>query len=93
MDDYILNILSEWQINKDVFAARRNLLQKAQSFPDLRFVAVACLLKIGDLYAEKGDRKTAKAFYLKIAKETSSDMSQYRMLAERRLRGLRPARP
>jgi hypothetical protein len=49
MDDYILHILSGWQFDKDNSVAGANLLASATSFPDLRFIAAACFLKIGEL--------------------------------------------
>ena len=86
MDDYILRILSEWQIDKNNSAARTNLMRNAQSFSDLRFVAAACFLKIGELYAAEGNREEANASYLKIVEDKSMP-SQYRTLAEEKLRG------
>ena len=89
MDDYILHILSDWQLEKDSSTARANLLMKAQSFPDLRFLAAACFLKIGDLYAINGDVRMAKSTYLRVADATSYDMRQYHLLAEDRLQALK----
>jgi len=86
MDDYILRILSEWQIDKDISTARANLMKNAQSFPDLRFLAAACFLKIGELYAAEGNREDANASYLKIM-EDKSMLRQYRTLAEEKLKG------
>lgn len=86
MDDYVLNILSGWQVDKDASTARANLLMNAQSFPDLRFVAAACFLKIGDLYSLEGNLREAKSSYLKMTQDKSSDMAQYRLLAEERLK-------
>jgi hypothetical protein len=80
MDDYILRILSEWQIDKNTSAARTNLMRNAQSFSDLRFVAAACFLKIGELYAAEGNREEANASYLKIVEDKSMP-SQYRTLS------------
>lgn len=81
-----MHILSEWKIDKNTSAARANLLMKSQSFPDLRFIAAACFLKIGDLYAIEGNLKEAKSSYLIVAEDESSDMAQYRVLAEERLK-------
>jgi len=90
MDDYILHILSGWQLDKDISAARANLLMSARSFSDLRFVVAACLLKIGDLYSKEGDSRRASSFYLMIANDKSSDdIGPYRTIAEERLRGLK----
>jgi hypothetical protein len=85
MDEYILNILSGWQIGTDTPAARANLLMHAQAFPDLRFIAAACFVKIGDLYTEEGNLEEATSFYLKVAEDNSPDMAPYRILAEERL--------
>jgi hypothetical protein len=85
MDEYILNILSGWQIGVDTPAARANLLMYAQPYPDLRFIVAACFLKIGDLYTEEGNLEEARSYYLRVAEDTSPDMAQYRMLAEERL--------
>jgi hypothetical protein len=90
MDNYVLNILSGWQIDKNTSTARANLLTNAQSFPNLRFIAAACFLKIGDLYVTEGDLKAAKSSYLKVAEDKSSAIAPYRVLAEERLRGLNP---
>lgn len=44
-----------------------NLLMKSQPFPDLRFLAAACFLKIGDLYAMDGNAEMAEDSYRKVA--------------------------
>jgi hypothetical protein len=85
MDEYMLNILSGWQIGVDSAAARNNLLMNAQAFPDLRFIAAASFLKIGDLYIEEGNLEEARSFYRMVAEDTSPEMAQYRALAEERL--------
>jgi hypothetical protein len=79
-----LNILSGWQIGVDNPAARANLLMNAEAFPDLRFIAAACFLKIGDLYTEEGNLAEATSYYLRVAEDTSPEMAQYRILAEER---------
>jgi hypothetical protein len=71
MDEYILNILSGWQIGQDTPAARANLLLNAQAFPDLRFIAAAYFVQIGDLYTAEGNLEEAKSFYLKVAEDNS----------------------
>jgi hypothetical protein len=83
MDEYHLNILSGWQIGKDSSTARANLLANAQAFPDLRFVAAACFLKIGDLYKAEGNQQEANSYYQKVATDNSPDMAQYRSQAEK----------
>lgn len=87
MDDYMLDILSEWRIGKDNAIARSNLQKNAEEFPDLKFVRAACFVKIGDLYAADGNRKAAGAWYLKIGSDKSLPV-QYRQLAEERARRL-----
>lgn len=89
IDDYIVHILSEWQLDKDNSQARANLLMKAQSFPGLAFLAAACFLKIGDLYAMDGDAQRARSAYLKVADETAYVMRRYQRLADYRLHALK----
>jgi hypothetical protein len=99
MNEYILNILSGGQIDTDTAAARANLLVTAtfvlpllmseESYLDLRFIAAACFLKIGDLYTAEGNLEEATSFYLKVTEDTSPDMAQYRVLAEKKLGGIK----
>jgi len=84
MDDYVLQILSGWQINKDTATARANLLMQMQSYPDLKFVNAACAIKVGDLYAAEGNQKTAKEYYEKVVADKAPEIAQYRLLAEAR---------
>ena len=88
MDSYILNTLSDWQIDKNPSTARTTLLKKSQPFPDLRALNAACLLTIGDLFAMEGKRKEAIASFLKVDQDSSMP-SQYRMKAQERLSGLK----
>ena len=85
MDDYILHILSDWQMDKDANAARANLLKNARLFPEYRFIGAASTLKVGDLYARNGQSRDAVYFYTLVAQEDSPDMAQYRQIAQQRL--------
>jgi hypothetical protein len=48
-DDYMLNILSDWKLEKDNVAAVKALEAKAKRYPDLRHVAATCYKKARNL--------------------------------------------
>jgi len=85
MDGYILNILSGWQIDKDAEIARVNLLENVETYPDLRFMGAASLIKIGDLYSAEGNKEMARKYFKQVADDKSSDMKKYCLLAKERL--------
>jgi hypothetical protein len=49
MDEYMMNILSGWEIGKDRAKAIENLRRFATSKKDFPFVAAACWVKAGEL--------------------------------------------
>ena len=63
MDDYILSILSGWQIKDNRPKAVENLQQAAVKYPEFPFLAAACLLKAGDL---EEDASKAAALYRRV---------------------------
>ena len=66
LDDYILNILSGWQIDKDIQRAIVNLLQWVTKYPALHCLKAACWIKSGDLYHELKDNTLSKFYYKKV---------------------------
>jgi hypothetical protein len=52
MDDYMLNILSGWELDKNPKKAIASLLRNARSGKECQFVKVACWLRVGDLYEQ-----------------------------------------
>lgn len=79
MDDYILKILSGWQIDKDNATARSNLLMNTQAFPGMIHITAA------DLHAAEYNRNEAKAFYREVAEDKTMP-GEYRRIVQARLR-------
>jgi hypothetical protein len=83
MDDYILDICSDWMIGRDCGNAIRNLDRYASRYgKDMPFLAAACWLKAGDL--EKAtSRDRALAWYRKVQQLKAEGLDSYRALAQK----------
>ncbi len=97
-DDYILKILSGWQIDKDNQKAISNLLYWTKAYPQVKFVRAACLLTIADLYAASEEITLAEDYYQQVRQLQDEELWRYRALAEARLEVLKktsakPAQP
>jgi hypothetical protein len=95
MDAYMLDILSEWQLEDDRELAIVHLLDKVTQYPSLLHVCAASLVKIGDLWIAAGNLSEAHQMYqhvLSLCDENSRrapTLQQYQLLAHC---GLRKAR-
>jgi hypothetical protein len=63
MDSYMLDILSEWQLEDDPDLAIVNLLDKVTQYPSLLHLAAACLIKIGEVSTAAGNSSEAHRMY------------------------------
>ena len=88
MDDYILSILSEWQIGKDTQRAIVNLEQWATRYPEMPCMQAACWIKAGDLYQEMKDTASSVSCYEKIMKNKQDVPQPYQQLVKMRLHRL-----
>lgn len=82
MDGYMLGILGG--DDKDKPKAVRNLLAKADKYPEFTFIRAACWLKAAEL---EGEAKS-KALLQKVADLKGDGLDRYRALAASRLAGL-----
>ncbi|HVF87248.1 MAG TPA: hypothetical protein VM866_06650 [Pyrinomonadaceae bacterium] len=88
MDDYILNILSDWQLEEYPGRAVVSLLTKTERHPSLPHLRAACLMKAGDVCQENEKPVEAKKLYHSVIKladekaEAAPALKQYRMLAQ-----------
>ncbi len=70
MDNYMLHVLSDWQLGKDQDATVVALLDKANRYASLPFVRVACLLQAVEIRRAQG--RFAEARTLDQSAETSA---------------------
>ncbi|MBI5203159.1 MAG: hypothetical protein HY925_16330 [Elusimicrobia bacterium] len=91
MDDYILRILSGWQLGKDEFRARENLREQLD-LGDFKFVEAACMIKLGDLAVDRTDFPEARFYYMTVQANLTPDLAAYRALADVRLKQLKPVK-
>lgn len=91
MDDYMLNILSDWQLDGGPGRAVVGLLTKAERHPSLLHLRAACLLKAGDVCRENEKPIEAGKLYrgvIELAEARADDapaLKQYRTLAQFRV--------
>lgn len=85
MDDYILKILSGWELGKQPKKAIAKLLRSARSTHGCEHVQAACWLQVGDLYRELGALTSADLYYHKVLNQEGMISSPYQTLAEQRL--------
>ncbi len=90
-DDYILKILSGWQIDKDKQKAISNLLYWTKAYPNVKFVRAACLLTIADLYAASDQKTLAEDYYQQVRHLQDDELWRYKTLAGARLEVLKKA--
>jgi hypothetical protein len=75
MDDYMLSILSNWQLESDAGIAVVNLLSQAERHPSLAHVRAACLMKAGDVCQQHNKVAEANRLYQAVALQPVSGMS------------------
>jgi hypothetical protein len=91
MDDYILSVLSDWQLEGDQGIAAVNLLTKVEKYPSFLHLRAASLMKVGDLCQEHGKAAEAERLYLSVAKMVEANLGKvpglkpYGILAQVRL--------
>lgn len=85
MDDYMLNILSSWEIGKDETKAVESLLDFAAKYPGEPFVVAACTLKAADLTPGAAE---ARVLYAKVAEMTDTGLDEYQKIAKSALKEL-----
>ena len=85
MDDYILRILSGWQLEKDFLLARANL-QLQLDKGHFKFVEAASMIKLGELAELRDDPDEARFYYQTVEVNRDPELAAYRSLAEVRRR-------
>lgn len=85
MDAYILNILSDWELDKHRNKAIANLLRSARTAQGCNCVKAACWARVGDLYRDAGAPTSAAFYYHIVLTQDSNTASAYHALAEQRL--------
>ncbi len=86
MDDYILNILSDWRLEGDPGLAVISILTKAERHLSLLHLKAACLMKAGDVCRENERPVEAKKLYQSIveladaSEKSAPALKQYRCL-------------
>jgi predicted Zn-dependent protease len=81
-DEYLVNVLSDWQLYKDNKKALANLMQRARSYNNLSCVRSACLLAAADLYVAAGQNSSAEKVYAAIVQDQSAEAEPYRVVAQ-----------
>lgn len=95
MDTYILHTLSDWhyapQYEDEVFQpdlALASLQRRAESYPELCYVAAACWLRAGEISTAMGERSLARDYYQRVialrvkSKSRVSRLSIYQYTAQ-----------
>jgi predicted Zn-dependent protease len=81
-DEYLVNVLSDWQLFSDNKQALANLLQRARTYNDLPCVRAACLLAAADLYVTAKQNSSAEKVYSAILQDKSASAEPYRIVAQ-----------
>jgi hypothetical protein len=82
MDEYTLQCLSDWNLDKRPDQAVKNLLQVSRKYPDLKFLNAACTLEIARLYKQLNNAPDAGRFMAQLVEARDSELSAYRTAAE-----------
>jgi hypothetical protein len=92
MDDYMMNILSGWQIDKDRTKAIKNLREVAKSRKKAPLVVAACWIKAGELENTGTDASPdrARQCFRNALGVKGDDLEPYHHLANRWLEDLGP---
>jgi hypothetical protein len=91
MDNYMLHILSDWQLHKDDNAAFRALMNKANRYRSLRFLRIACLLQSAQIREKQNTLGVADVLYLnaenlaRVSRRSRSKASRTRLAAYQKL--------
>ncbi|MCB8976366.1 MAG: HEAT repeat domain-containing protein [Ardenticatenaceae bacterium] len=95
MDRYIIHILSDWFLAPqyewfDQEKGIQALLTKAQTYSDLFFLEIACLLETANTLSSQGDTERARKLFLEILDRSGSEnmksLLNYQRLAWMRLK-------
>ncbi len=74
MDEYVLQILGDWNLSKDMEAGAKSLLAHAERYPSLFYVRCACLLSAADIFIRHDLISEAKRLYLAVLDSTEGQM-------------------
>jgi hypothetical protein len=92
MDAYMLDILSEWQLEQDTALGRVHMFDVMERLPSFMHIRVACLIKTGDVSAAHHDVRIAMQLYQRAVAlgnrhgAAHSALKRYQTLAQYRLR-------
>ena len=81
-DEYLVNVLSKWQLYRDNKQALANLMQHARTYNNLPCVRNACLLAAADLYVTAKQKTSAEKVYAAIIQDKSANAAPYRIVAQ-----------
>lgn len=81
-DEYLVNVLSDWQLYSNSRQALANLMQRARTYGDLPCVRDACLLNAADLFVVARQNTSAEKFYQAIMQDKSAQADPYRVVAQ-----------
>lgn len=81
-DEYLVNVLSDWQLYSNSRQALANLMQRARTYNNLPCVRDACLLNAADLYVVAKQNTSAEKVYQAIMQDKSPQADPYRVVAQ-----------
>jgi hypothetical protein len=81
-DEYLVNVLSNWQLYSDSKQALADLMQQARTYNNLPCVRNACLLAAADLYVTAKQKTSAEKVYAAIIQDKSVNAAPYRIVAQ-----------
>lgn len=82
MDEYTLQCLSDWRLDREPDLAVQNLLKVSRHYPELKFLHAACTLEIARLYKGQNKLPNAMHFLAMLQNDRDHDLSAYRAAAE-----------
>lgn len=82
MNNYILSILSGWQLDKDFKSAIISLENNRKKYPVFQFVNAACLIKEGELYLKLGNKNAASLILEHVQKLPDNQLETYKTIAK-----------
>lgn len=81
MDEYTLQCLSDWNIDKQPQLAVKQLSTVVKNYPDLKFVRAACNLEIARLYKQMKNMPQAYRYFELLAQDKDPGVAAYRAAA------------
>jgi hypothetical protein len=82
MDEYTLQCLSDWNLDKHPTEAVKNLLLVSNKYPDLKFLHAACTLEIARLYKQLKNTPNATRFLALLVADPDHELAAYKTAAE-----------